>query len=58
MHITSGGITTDVPGVYKALREDGSVIEGLRVLGECANGMAGVAVQSQGLALARDMFGE
>ena len=58
MHITTGGIATDVPGGYKALREDGSVIEGLRVLGECASGMAGVAVQSQGLALAKDMFGE
>ncbi|WP_418379862.1 FAD-dependent oxidoreductase [Adlercreutzia equolifaciens] len=57
MHITTGGITTDVVGGYRALREDGSVIEGLRVLGECASGMAGVAVMSQGLAMAKDMFG-
>lgn len=58
MHITTGGITTDVVGGYRALREDGTVIEGLRALGECACGMAGVAVMSQGLALAKDMFGE
>lgn len=58
MHITTGGITTDVVGGYRALREDGTAIEGLRVLGECACGMAGVAVMSQGLALAKDMFGE
>ena len=58
MHITTGGITTDVVGGYRALREDGTVIEGLRALGECACGMVGVAVMSQGLALAKDMFGE
>lgn len=58
MHITSGGITTDTLDGYRALREDGTVIEGLRVIGECAAGMAGVAVQSQGLALAKNVFGE
>lgn len=57
MHITTGGIATDVVGGYRALREDGTTIEGLRVLGECASGMAGVAVMSQGLAMAKDMFG-
>ena len=57
MHITSGGIMMDSTNGYRALREDGSIIEGLRVLGECANGMAGVAVQSQGMGLAQDMFG-
>lgn len=58
MHITTGGITTDVLNGYRALREDGTVVEGLHVLGECASGMAGVAVMSQGLALAKNLFGE
>lgn len=56
MHITSGGLVNDPGQGYAVLREDGSAIEGLFAIGETAKGPAGVAVMSQGLAIAKYLF--
>ena len=58
MHITSGGLVNDPADNYAVLREDGTPIEGLYAIGETAKGPAGVAVMSQGLALAQGLFPE
>lgn len=58
MHITVGGLVTDINDGYKVLDESGAPIPGLRAIGETILTSCGIGVQGEGFAVAQALFGE